>query len=292
MDAQQEFQRLKQAFKKRDQKRQNVYIANVVDVTPRAESGYIVVRLKDGTQVYAHVWMNEQIDPNQVVFIVPITHEAWNWWVVIGVNATTAPETVPYVQPAADAASLPAHPLTAHSGTLPWDRIDRSENRVDLSSDIQGVLPLANQQSQTRIGTFEIATGQIAAGATATGLYNMTTNSAFVKRIELSGGTQASLELSEPGGALQYATIPVTTPYTDNGGLFLTDFSGSSSLRWRVTNTGGSPSGFVIRLWLIMFATTVITTAVTRTVEATAVMRTPDVGYEVHAQGYVVETDG
>lgn len=257
MDAQQEMQRLKQAFKRREQKRQNVYIATVVDTTPRAESGYIVVQLKDGTQVYAHVWISEQIVVGSVVFVMPITHEAWNWFVVVGVNATTAAETVPYVQPATDAASLPVHAFDVHTGLLDWSRVSTANVQVDLTSQVQGVLPVGNQQPQTTLGSLLISVPPIAPGATTEGALDIGTNVAWVNRLTLTGGTQAKLWLRQATGALLYETAAVTTPFVDPGGYFLIDTSGSRTLRWAVRNDGGQEAGFTLDLLVIAFAASV-----------------------------------
>lgn len=288
MDPQQEMQRLKQAFKKREQKRQNVYIANVVDVTPRAESGYVVVRLKDGTQVYAHVWLSEQIAIGQVVFIVPITHEAWNWWVVVGVNATTTPDTVPYVQPLTAQASLPAHTLDNHTGQLPWQRVDTSVTAVDLTSQVSGVLPVLNQQAQTSLATFTVTTPLIAHNAFADGVLTIGTNVAFLKRLVLSGGTHAKVTLYEMGGPVQYEITSVPTPFTDNGGCFLVDYANTRQIRWRVDNFSGQFAVFTIQLFVILFAASVVSTERTPEVTTTAIVKTT-VAYDLETVAVIAE---
>lgn len=287
MDAQQEFQRLKQAFKKREQKRQNIYIANVVDITPRAESGYIVVRLKDGTQVYAHVWMTEQISVGQVVFIIPITQEAWNWFVVVGVNATVEPETIPYVQPSISLTSLVPHMFSEHTGLLDWSLVDTSVNKINLSTQASGVLPTSNQQSQTSVNTLSINTGTINNNSSQSGISNITTNVAYIRKIELINGTSAKLKLYDASGNLQYETNTVSTPFTDYGGYFLVDYSGFRTIKWEVFNYSGQATSFDLKLYLICFSATIVTTETIKEIPVLGIVKDENVQHNVDADGYI-----
>lgn len=289
MDAQQEFQRLKQAFKKREQKRQNIYIANVVDITPRAESGYIVVKLKDGTQVYAHVWMSENIEVGHVVFIVPITNESWNWFVVVGVNATTTPDLVPYVQPKLSAQSLVSHSFSDHEGFLDWSLVNTSSSQVNLSTQVQGVLSTVYQYPQTSLSVFNINTPQINNNQTLTGYSNIGTNVAYAKRIVLNGGTSAKIKIYENNGTVQYETNQVSTPFSDYGGYFFVDFTGSKTIKWEITNYSGQSQSFVLSFYLISFISTVVFAESLYDISATSIIKDPNTEYDLTADTSIVD---
>lgn len=291
MDAQQEFQRLKQAFKKREQKRQNIYIANVVDITPRENSGYIVVRLKDGTQVYAHVWFSDAIEINQVVFIIPITQESWNWFVCVGVNATTTPATVPYVMPKLAPNSLPNHTLSSHQESLDWARINTTAAKVDLLSQVQGVLPVLNQSPQIVVKTLTFTTNTIDPQSdSGISSYVLDTDVAYIKKISLVASNpqaEAKIYLYESNGSLQYETSTLPNEYTDYGGLFIIDYSGSKTLKWKIENKGAVSSAFTMYIYMINFYSSVTYLEGFVDLSSTSVIKEEGISYDIFADAVI-----
>lgn len=285
MDAQQEFQRLKQAFKKREQKRQNIYIANVVDITPRENSGYIVVRLKDGTQAYAHVWMTEAIEVNEVVFIIPITQESWNWYVVVGINSTKEPVNTPYVQPKNSLTSLPSHAFSSHEGKLDWSYIDTGTNKLNLVSQVQGVLPVANQEPQVKVQTVILNTSNLIPNQdSGINTYVLNTNVAYVKKISVVPSDSLAkykISLYEPNDSLQYETAILTGPFTDFGGFFLVDYSGQRILKWKIENVGTVNSSFLLYLYIVNFYSSIIVSEITASFNSTAVILEQSISYDI-----------
>lgn len=247
----QEFERLKQAFKRREQRRPNVLIAVITDVSPRAEHGYILGQLKDGTTVNIHVWTTDTVTVGHAAFVIPFSNEPWNWYVLIGVNASADPERLPFTQNLLASAALPAHTLASHSGTLAWQAVDTTASKVDLASQVTGLLPVAQQTAQAELVTLTATTPAIGSGATATGSLALGGNCLYVRRLTITNGTACQLTLAEPDGTVQYQTTDLGMPFVDTGGFVLADPTGSGTALWSVTNRGAVSAAFALTLAVI-----------------------------------------
>lgn len=245
MNGRQELDRLREAFRRKDQSKQNFLIATVVDASPHQTLGYVFATLDDGTPINVQAWTTTTIANGNKLFVAPISNQPWNWYTLIGVNASADTGTTPYTPPPSTTTSLPVHDLdgSAHSGQLPWSRIDTDTSKVDLAAQVEGILPTTKQAKQTSLSTVTIITPSLNAGITGGGSQTGA-SIAYVRKLAITGGTAATLTLYDAtAGAIIYQTGSVSTPFTDVGGwMMITD----GDVHWSLTNDGGTASFHLI----------------------------------------------
>lgn len=237
-----EFDRLRDAFRRREKKRTGVLIAKVLDISPRIDAGYVMAQLKDGTQINVHAWNLASIGVGESLFVTQYSED--NWYICLGVNATITPDTVPYLQAAMLPGALPAHQYNSHSGKLSWENVDTSQTQVDLRTQVSGLLPTALQAPQAAFKSITITTGEIGPNAVKSGIVTLGTSCAYIRRLDFGATGQGKLRLYEGAtSVIQYETNPIATlPWTDRGGWFHIDRNYTDSMTWEVTNTHPSSS--------------------------------------------------
>jgi hypothetical protein len=192
---------------------------------------------------------------------------------------------VPYVQPKTSIYSLPTHAFSNHEGTLDWLYVNTSVNKVDLSSQVQGVLPVMYQQPQTVLNTVTINTVEIDNEDYATGTVNIGSNVSYINRMEIIGGSSAKIYIYESNGNLQYESAIVNTPFIDYGGYFLVDYSGAKTIQWKIENYSGQSEYFSIKLFLINFASSVMTAEIVKNCQSDSVVfDSPEYEFEADAE--------
>lgn len=247
MTYRQEFDRLREAFKKREQRRQNVEIATVQDTSMHEAFGYVMATLVDGTPVNVQAWTNTALTQGSMIIIQPLSGHSWNWYVLLGVNNSTNLESVPFTPPTQS--TLPSHTLDSHTGTLPYSRL--SGVTLDLDGSVSGTLPTSAQEKQTSRQSLVITTSSIGAGATVTGStagYKV----AWVRKMTVTGTASYSIRfLESSGGTIEYECSNTAVPFTDGGGWM--HAASDSNFYWSVTNGGGTSSVCTITLDLIVW---------------------------------------
>lgn len=245
LDHKQEFERLKETFRRKKQERQNVYIATAVDVTPLAAYGYLIAQLKDGTTVNVQSWVNVAIAAGHQIMIMPVSDQPWAGYVLVGANASTDVTTTPYVTPS---------PGSGGSGSVDWSSVDTSTTKIDLTSQVTGNLPVANQARQITKQSWTTTTSLISPGASVTGVFSGA-NAVLVRSVSLSGGTNALLQLLEqPAGTIEYETAMIATPFFDQGPWVHYDAAMSQSFAYQLTNNGAASASFTLVITGLAFA--------------------------------------
>jgi len=246
-----ELDRFKRVIQRREERQGNLLLATIVDASPHATYGYVVARLVDGTAINVRAWTPVALANGQQILVAPMGGQTWNWYALIQANASTDVEATPYTPPSLAPRALTQHSLggSAHTGNLPWSRIDTSSSKVNLASQVVGVLPLANQAKQTVIDVVTIETGEIAAAQTKTGKI-AGPRLALVRKVQIAGNEPCTLRFFEADrGDVEYATASVTPPFLDQGGwVHLAD---ASMFYWEVTNDGVGPDTYTITLQVI-----------------------------------------
>ena len=253
MNVKQEYDRLREAFKKKDQRKQNFLIATVADASPHLTYGFIVATLSDNTPINVQCWTSTSLTNGQFIWVAPMNGSLTQWYVLIGVNSSTDLGTTPFVAPVQQAASIPVHDLDgdAHSGTLSWSKISTSLSKVNLATQTTGNVPISQQDKQTLISSVVITTGSIAASATETNSISGP-NVGYVRRLNITGGSNCTLTLYEDASStVQYGTASVSTPFSDDGGWMFYDTTDSGLWRYAITNDGGSSAVFVVTMQVV-----------------------------------------
>lgn len=241
-DLKQTIKGLASGLKSRElRKSDRVIIARIVDVTPLAVDGFIVCQLEDSTRVNVHAWTSHELVVDQTVAIIKISDYAWSTYFLMAVNGSLDIEATPYTPPATDSGSLSVHALGSdrHSGDLDWNRIDTATNKVNLTSQVTGVLPLANQailQEATSI----IINQSVGAGLTATGSF-ATCKRGLAVALSVTGGASMTLTLYRDAARtiVEYETVPATaTPYSDP--VLWYHSADASLVYWEITNDGST----------------------------------------------------
>jgi hypothetical protein len=253
MSLRRELDRFKQVVKRREERQGGLLIATVIDTGPHSGYGYIVARLVDGTVINVRAWTPVQLAVGQQIIVAPMGGQTWNWYALIQVNASSNVETTPYIPPSLSTSVLPQHGLDslAHSGTLPWSRVDTTASKVDLATQVSGILPVTSQAKQTSVQTVTITTGSLNAGATGNGSVTGP-KLAYIRKVEVAGPAPLTLIFREsPSGTVEYQTSTVTPPFLDQGGWIHLEASQASQIHWEVTNQGSSAASFTITLQCI-----------------------------------------
>lgn len=251
MNLKQEYDRLREAFKKKDQRKQNFLIATIADASPHDQYGFVVATLSDNTPVNVQCWTSDALTNGQNIWIAPISGSMTNWYLLIGVNNSTNLETTPFTPPAP--AGLAVHDLNGsyHTGTLPWSKIDTSTDKVDLATQTTGTLPTASQAKQANFQAYTITTGVIADTASETGSITGP-NIGYVRNLYITGsGTATLLIYEDASSTIQYSTTAVSLPFTDDGGWMFLDTTSNNLIRYNITNTSGISTSFTIILKVI-----------------------------------------
>lgn len=245
-----EFKRLKETFRNREKRRLNTDMATIIDTSPRAQYGYVTAQLPGNRVINVQSWNSAELIDGQQIMVQPISGGDWNWWVLIGANGSSDPENIPYEPPKIDQGSLPEHSLESHTGSLTWARIDTTTSRVDLTTQVTGTLPLQNQELQPVIGrqTIVFTTPSIAPEASAGGTV-AGPKLAYVRRLEVAGGTAMRIRLYEDEGTVEYETTSTTTPFTDYGGFF--HAQQDDVVSWEIRNDGTESATFEVTLDLV-----------------------------------------
>jgi hypothetical protein len=231
--------------------RQNVELAAITDTSPHAKYGFVIARLVTQTPINVRTWSPLQLVAGQEIMVQRVNDKDSDWWVLAGVNGSTTSGDdggIAFTPPVIDPTTVGPHALDGalHTGVLPWNRIDVSASKVDLGTDVQGLLPRANQESQIQKLTLEVAISA-GDGATVTGAF-AGCSSGLVRSVALMGGTAATLRfLVEPSGAAEYATTSVTTPYEDRAlPFFHEDALIDGQFYYELTNDGIDPADFTL----------------------------------------------
>jgi hypothetical protein len=251
LNVKQEYDRLREAFRKKDQRKQNFLIATIADASPHSQYGFVVATLSDNTPVNVQCWTSDALTNGQNIWIAPISGSMTNWYLLIGVNNSTNLETTPFTAPAP--AGLAVHDLNGayHTGTLPWSKIDTSTTKVDLTSQTTGLLPVANQAKQANFQVITITTGVIADTASETGSVTGP-NIGYVRNLYITSSGTATLIIYEDASSTeQYGTSAVSVPFVDDGGWMFVDTTNSNLIRYNITNTSGVSASFTITLKII-----------------------------------------
>ena len=218
-----------------------VAIALIVDITPLAVDGFIVCQLEDGTYVNVHAWGSYELLPDQTVAIIKISQHSWNGYILLAVNASTDREATPFSVPSTSSGSLPVHAIGGdrHSGNLDWNRINTGTNKVDLASQVTGILPLANQMSLEE-ETSVIINQSVTGGATVTGEF-ATCKRGMAVSLLVTGGSAMTLTLYRDAAMtdVEYQTVTGTvTPFRD--GMVWYHSADASKVYWEITNDGST----------------------------------------------------
>ena len=253
MSLRKELDRLKTAVRKREERQGNLLIATITDASPHQQYGYVVARLVDGTLVNVRAWSPVQLSNGQQIIIVPMGRQTWNWYALLQVNASTDVESTPYTPAPLSSTVLPQHGLdsAAHTGTLPWSKVDTSVSKVELASQVSGVLPLAFQARETSLRNIVITTGSVGGGATGSGSVDGP-KLAYVRKVEVSGSQACKIRFYETAsGQIEYETETITPPFLDQGGWMHLESSGQAKIHWEVTNMGSASDTYTIILQVI-----------------------------------------
>lgn len=222
-------------------RREFVEYAIISDTGPYAQYGFVLGRLVDGTQINVRAWAAYDLKVNQEIMVVRIGEQDWNWYALIAVNGSetsTIEGGRPFAPPPLAGDASGSHELNGsqHTGSLPWSRIDTAGGRVDLASQVQGILPRHQQEAQVYKVSWSVPISA-GAGQLVTGSFPAA-NSALVREILLTGGDTATLRLLDaPGGNELYATTQITTPFSDRAlPCFLEDATRARTAFYELTN--------------------------------------------------------
>lgn len=251
MNVKQEYDRLREAFRKKDQRRQNFLIATIADASPHSQYGFVVATLSDNTPVNVQCWTSDALVNGQNIWIAPISGSMTNWYLLIGVNNSTDLETTPFTPPAPS--ELAVHGLNSsyHTGSLPWSKIDTSSTKVDLATQITGILPTTSQAKQTSFQNYVITTNIILGSGSESGSI-AGPNIGYVRNLSITGTGSGTLTIYEDASSTaQYGTTSVTMPFFDNGGWMFVDTTNSNLIRYNITNDSATNTVFTITLKVV-----------------------------------------
>lgn len=203
-----EFDRLREAFRRKSQQRTIVQIATVIDVSPRAENGYVVGRLRNGDQVYVHCWTTDAVAIDNQIFVIPISNEPYSWWVLAGVNTSNDPVTIPFQRNLIDAAAIAPHAFSLHTDNLDWSRVDTSANKVNLTTAVTGILPASQQAAQAQLQQWIFSIGPLAPGEMTDGVWQLNHSLVWMRRLTISGGSECVLVIEEQASAGAFDVVP------------------------------------------------------------------------------------
>ena len=252
MSLRRELDRFKRVIQRREERQGNLLLATIVDASPHATYGYVVARLVDGTAINVRAWTPVALANGQQILVAPMGGQTWNWYALIQANASTDVEATPYTPPSLAPGALTQHSLggSAHTGNLPWSRIDTSGSKVDLATQVSGILPLARQAPQTAIETITIATGTISASGSEQGSV-AGPRLAYIRKVTVSGTEPFTLRFYETsGGELEYEATGAP-PFLDQGGWVHLEAGGQGALHYAIVNDGAASASFTIALQAI-----------------------------------------
>jgi hypothetical protein len=260
MNYRQELQRLAQRLS-RGQRRQHVEIATVADTSPNGGYGFVIARLIDGTPINVRTWSPIVLAVGQEVMVLRIGEQEWNWWTLVGVNASltsTEPGGTPYTPPVIDPAAIGPHDVggSLHTGNLPWERVDLTGSKPNLATDVEGVLPRGRQEPQIQKLVLEteitVGDGEMVAGSLAGCTMGL------VRSVELTGGVAATLRfLDQPVGVEEYATVAATpTPFLDRAlPFFHEDALRDGRFYYELSNDGSTDATFALTIVVMSMET-------------------------------------
>lgn len=232
-----EFNRLKEAMRRKETSKVNVDIATVIDGSMKNTLGYVTAQMADGTPINVHAWTSDQVVEGAQIHVQPMTTSQSNWYALVGVNVSTDVEANPYSPPLIDPESLPSHELGGelHSGLLPWAKVSTEASKVELVTQTNGFLPKTRQEPQASRQQLSFS-ASVSAGGNASGQLACP-RYAWVRRILVEGGSMMTLTFREDDGAVEYQTTSVATPYEDYRGYCHAADDGF--LRWELASSSG-----------------------------------------------------